>query len=181
MSLNQNHLFVKAAVQLNFAWEVLPPPQLIQTARPSFYRNASNARYHSDSLSKNSKDKGPSDPKQFSLLASESPFSYSSPLRRQEIKGYLFHASDLPTIASNYSEGSNVSEVSPQSSFSSSSELLKRPKSEKHRRESRDERSSKYLLSLAVRSTRKQLKGQALAAFPDEQSYRPIDHFGTSV
>lgn len=93
----------------------------------------------------------------------------------------MFRAPDLPTIASNYSEGSNVSGLSSQTPFPSSSELVKRPKPEKHRQENCDERSLKDLLSLAARSARKQLEGQALAAFPDEQSYRPIDRFGTSV
>ncbi|OJJ46328.1 hypothetical protein ASPZODRAFT_159850 [Penicilliopsis zonata CBS 506.65] len=40
-----------------------------------------------------------------------------------------------------------------------------------------DERFSGYLLSLAASSTEKQLKEQALAAFPNEQVYQPVAHF----
>jgi hypothetical protein len=44
-------------------------------------------------------------------------------------------------------------------------------------RESCDERFSSYLLSLAARCSEKQLRDQALAAFPNEQVYQPVSHF----
>jgi hypothetical protein len=44
-------------------------------------------------------------------------------------------------------------------------------------RESCSEEFSEFLLSLAARSAQKQLREQALAAFPNEQVYEPVDHF----
>jgi hypothetical protein len=44
-------------------------------------------------------------------------------------------------------------------------------------RESCDERFSSYLLSLAARCTEKQLRDQALAAFPNEQVHQSVSHF----
>lgn len=44
-------------------------------------------------------------------------------------------------------------------------------------RESCDGEFSEYLLSLAAQSAQRELKEQALAAFPNEQVYEPVDHF----
>ncbi|MCJ1442394.1 MAG: hypothetical protein MMC23_002888 [Stictis urceolatum] len=45
-------------------------------------------------------------------------------------------------------------------------------------RESCDERFSGYLLALAARVAEQQLKEQAMAAYPNERMYEPVDHFG---
>jgi hypothetical protein len=44
-------------------------------------------------------------------------------------------------------------------------------------RESCDERFSGYLLELAAKAAEKQLKEQALAAFPNESLHEPVEHF----
>ncbi|KAJ5809117.1 uncharacterized protein N7503_001335 [Penicillium pulvis] len=108
----------------------------------------------------------------------ESKFSYASLLRRQETRRHSFRVPDLPSIPSNSSEDSEDSAGSPLSSSPTN-----RPqggtggKLHTLLRESYDGEISEYLLSLAARSAQKQLKEQALAAFPNEQVYEPVDHF----
>ncbi|KAJ5622804.1 hypothetical protein N7490_011409 [Penicillium lividum] len=109
----------------------------------------------------------------------ESRFSYSSILRRQEPRRHSFRIPDLPSIPSNDSEDSEGSAGSP-----TPSSPTYRPqrgtdgKLDTLLRESYDVEFSEYLLSLAARSAQRQLKEQALAAFPNEQVYEPVDHFG---
>ncbi|KAF7626900.1 hypothetical protein AFLA_014283 [Aspergillus flavus NRRL3357] len=111
-------------------------------------------------------------------LAHESRFSYSRLRQRQETRRHSFRVPDLPVIPSSGSEASEVSDLSlPVSPSASSRQSVIRPKVEEDRRESCDELFSSYLLSLAARSAEKQLREQALAAFPNEQVYQPVDHF----
>jgi hypothetical protein len=114
-----------------------------------------------------------------SHVAYESPFSYSRLQRRQETRRHSFRVPDLPAIPSSGSEGSEGSDLPslPVSPSGSSRQSVIPPKVEGDRRESCDEHFSNYLLSLAARSAEKQLKEQALAAFPNEQVYQPVDHF----
>ncbi|KAI9927328.1 hypothetical protein ASPWEDRAFT_46794 [Aspergillus wentii DTO 134E9] len=109
----------------------------------------------------------------------ESKFSYTNLLRRQETRRHSYRVPDLPAIPSNSSEVSDGSGP-PSLSTSPSASSGASPKPSKvtdRRRESCDEKVSGYLLSLAARSAEKQLKEQALAAFPNEQVYQPVDHF----
>ncbi|KAJ6088273.1 hypothetical protein N7486_009534 [Penicillium sp. IBT 16267x] len=110
----------------------------------------------------------------------ESKFSYASLLRRQETRRHSFRVPDLPSIPSNSSEGSEGSAGSPLSS-SPTNRPQRGTDGKPHTflRESYDGEISEYLLSLAARSAQKQLKEQALAAFPNEQVYEPVDHFAT--
>ncbi|KAF7586488.1 hypothetical protein BBP40_008804 [Aspergillus hancockii] len=114
-----------------------------------------------------------------SHLAYESPFSYSRLQQRQETRRHSFRVPDLPAIPSSGSEGSEGSDLPslPVSPSISSRQSVIPPKVEEDRRESCDEHFSSFLLSLAARSAEKQLKEQALAAFPNEQVYQPVDHF----
>ncbi|KAL1979340.1 hypothetical protein VTN96DRAFT_6190 [Rasamsonia emersonii] len=109
----------------------------------------------------------------------ESRFSYASLLRRQEERRHSFRVPDLPAIPSNSSEGSEGSDVPSLSTSPStpSDESSKRSKIKDQFRESCDERFSGYLLSLAARAAEKQLRDQALAAFPNEQVHQPVSHF----
>ncbi|KAJ5660762.1 uncharacterized protein N7484_000134 [Penicillium longicatenatum] len=108
----------------------------------------------------------------------ESKFSYASLLRRQETRRHSFRVPDLPSIPSNSSEGSEGSAGSPLAS-SPTNRPQRGTDGNMHAllRESYDGDFSEYLLSLAARSAQKQLKEQALAAFPNEQVYEPVDHF----
>ncbi|KAJ6016692.1 hypothetical protein N7451_000071 [Penicillium sp. IBT 35674x] len=91
------------------------------------------------------------------------------------------NAQDLTTERLGSASRSEDSEDSAGSPLSSSP--TNRPqggtdgKSHTLLRESYDGEFSDYLLSLAARSAQKQLKEQALAAFPNEQVYEPVDHF----
>lgn len=110
---------------------------------------------------------------------SESRFSYASLLRRQETRRHSFRVPDLPSIPSNSSEDSDETS-SPLSSSSPSKQPRKSitRKPDVQLPEGYNGELSEYLLSLAARSAQKQLKEQALAAFPNEQVYEPVDHFG---
>lgn len=109
----------------------------------------------------------------------ESKFSYASLLRRQEGRRHSFRVPELPSIPSNSSEDSDESSKSPSLSPSpkSAQALPGNQRSANLSRESCDGEFSEYLLSLAARSAQNQLKEQALAAFPNEQVYEPVDHF----
>lgn len=109
----------------------------------------------------------------------ESKFSYASLLRRQEGRRHSFRVPELPSIESSGSEDSDEPSHSPplSSSHKSSQKSIGNLKSEKLLRESGDGEYQEYLLSLAARSAQKQLREQALAAFPNEQVYEPVDHF----
>ncbi|KAJ5162469.1 hypothetical protein N7492_007861 [Penicillium capsulatum] len=115
-----------------------------------------------------------------SFTLPESKFSYASLLRRQEARRHSFRVPELPSIPSNDSEESGESSRSPSRSFSPtnpSTQTTKTPTSGSVSREGHDHELSEYLLSLAARSAQKELKEQALAAFPNEQVYEPVDHF----
>ncbi|KGO67522.1 hypothetical protein PITC_009730 [Penicillium italicum] len=111
-------------------------------------------------------------------LPSESQFSYSNLLRRQQARRHSFRVPDLPSIPSNSSEDSDNSRphsacTSPPGPSNSATRDLdsKAPRGICHGE------ISEFLLSLAARSAQIQLKEQALAAFPNEQVYEPVDHF----
>ncbi|KAJ5761875.1 uncharacterized protein N7511_005257 [Penicillium nucicola] len=114
-----------------------------------------------------------------SLSPPESRFSYSSLLHRQEGRRHSFRVPALPSIPSNSSEESDNSRSHSActSPLGPSNKTTKGIKSSKVSRESCSEEFSEFLLSLAARSAQKQLREQALAAFPNEQVYEPVDHF----
>ncbi|KAJ5243665.1 hypothetical protein N7489_003761 [Penicillium chrysogenum] len=112
-------------------------------------------------------------------LPSESQFSFSSLLRRQQARRHSFRVPDLPSIPSNSSEESDNSRshsacTSPPGPSNKASRDLC---TSELPREICDGEISEFLLSLAARSAQIQLKEQALAAFPNEQVYEPVDHF----
>ncbi|KAJ5691521.1 hypothetical protein N7488_012256 [Penicillium malachiteum] len=110
---------------------------------------------------------------------SESPFSYANLLRRQEVRRHSFRVPDLPSIPSNSSEGSDGTPGSPFTSSFTTKQLLEDvpDKPDTPMRGTYHGQLSEYLLTLAARSEQWQLKEQALAAFPNEQVYEPVDHF----
>lgn len=110
-----------------------------------------------------------------SSMTPESSFSYQSLQRRYQTRRHSFRVPDLPAIPSSCSEASDESER--ESSPPPSKRPIEIPTSDRARRESCDEEISSYLLSLAAQAAEQQLKEQALAAFPNEQVYQPVDHF----
>ncbi|KAI2790407.1 hypothetical protein POX_d05918 [Penicillium oxalicum] len=115
-----------------------------------------------------------------SLDLQESRFSYANLLRRQETRRHSFRIPDLPSIPSSGSDTSDSSPQTPSPSASptdtSSDPAISQPR-EKTRKNPHAGEFSGYLLSLAAREAQEELKEQALAAFPNEQDYQPVDHF----
>lgn len=112
---------------------------------------------------------------------SESKFSYASLLRRQEGRRHSFRVPELPSIPSNSSEASSDSNSSSPSAIKSCSESMTTTHAQTTLIENSKGELSEYLLALAARSAHRQLKEQALAAFPNEQVYEPVDHFAVDV
>ena len=148
-------------------------PQLLETASRSFRKDTPPANCH------NSQAPGiasHSTPYQENVARPQS--SDDSRLCRQERpRRHSFRIPDLPTIPSSCSGDSSDSELPSLSPSASSNGLEKQPKTECQRRESCDEHISQYLLSLAARSAKTQLKDQTLTTFPNEEIHQPIDHF----
>lgn len=86
-----------------------------------------------------------------------------------------FRVPSLEPIASSESEASNPPSLSTSPSAGSDySFMCKEPT---RMRESVDDRFSGYLLELAARAAEKQLREQAMAAFPNDEHHEPVDHF----
>lgn len=105
----------------------------------------------------------------------ESRFSAANLANRVD-RRHSFRVPELPRIASSGSEEeSNCPALSASPSARS-----EEPEPYKHAtriRESIEDRSSGYLLSLAARTAEKQLREQVLAAYPNEHDYEPVSHF----
>ncbi|KAL5364519.1 hypothetical protein BJX96DRAFT_157478 [Aspergillus floccosus] len=157
-------------------------PQLMETERRSFRRQTLP-----DSSSQESSPRSSGSiyddtfPDSGSRMPSESRFSYSNLLKRQETRRHSFRVPDLPAIPSSCSEASDESGHSPPPTIPRRRrpELVTSNSSTgPSRRESCDEQFADYLLSLeAARAAEMQLQEQALAAFPNEQVHQPVDHF----
>lgn len=115
----------------------------------------------------------------------ESHFSSSNLAKRQE-RRHSFRVPDLPAIKSQTeSEESNDSSV-PSLSTSPSADSdetqtrrqkKKRKKKAEIRPGSQDDRYAGYLLSLAAKTAEKQLREQAMAAYPNENLHEHVDHY----
>lgn len=85
---------------------------------------------------------------------------------------HSFRVPDLEPIESSESEAS--SPPSPTTSISDHSYMYKEAT---RRRESVDDTSSGYMLELAAKAAERQLREQAMAAFPNDDFHEPVDHF----
>jgi hypothetical protein len=85
---------------------------------------------------------------------------------------HSFRIPDLEPIESSESEAS-----SPPSPNSSSADHSFMYKEATRRRESVDESSAGYLLELAAKAAERQLREQAIAAFPNNDIHEPVDHY----
>ncbi|KAJ4322029.1 hypothetical protein N0V94_002608 [Neodidymelliopsis sp. IMI 364377] len=88
---------------------------------------------------------------------------------------HSFRVPDLEPIESSESEGS--SPPSPTTSPSLVSDHSFMYKEVTRRRESVDDSSSGYLLALAAKAAERQLREQAMAAFPNNDFHEPVDHY----
>lgn len=92
-------------------------------------------------------------------------------LSRESMRQHSFRIPELDPIESSESDKSDSDSLS--TSPSSSSDMSFRDAT--RRRESID--GSGYLLELAARAAERQLREQALAAFPNDDRHTPVDHF----
>ena len=107
----------------------------------------------------------------------ESHFS-SAALSKRTPRRHSFRVPELARIASSESEGGEESKApSLSTSPSAKSEETEPYKHATRIRESVDDQSSGYLLSLAAKAAERQLREQVLAAYPNEHDYEPVDHF----
>jgi hypothetical protein len=88
---------------------------------------------------------------------------------------HSFRVPDLDTIESSESEGSTPS--SPTTSSFNTPDHSFMYKEVTRRRESVDDHSSGYLLNLAAKAAERQLREQAMAAFPNDDYHEPIAHY----
>lgn len=110
---------------------------------------------------------------------SESSFSSSNLRKRTEPRRHSFRVPRLPPIQSTGDgEGSNESNCPSLSILSSAaSDEIELSKNARRVRRSCHETSTGYLLSQAVQAAEKQLREQAMAAYPNENMHEPVDHF----
>ncbi|KAI9694606.1 MAG: hypothetical protein M1822_000222 [Bathelium mastoideum] len=111
---------------------------------------------------------------------------HRSPIRsssHSSTRQHSFRVPELDPIESSCSEDdSNPPSLSTSPSTGSDHVLSSNPSNENYRdatrmRESVDERFSGYLLQLAARAAEKQLREQAMAAFPNSDFHEPVDHY----
>ncbi|KAF2627763.1 hypothetical protein BU25DRAFT_340676 [Macroventuria anomochaeta] len=88
---------------------------------------------------------------------------------------HSFRVPDLEPIES--SESGESSPPSPSTSPSIVSDHSFMYKEATRRRESVDGSSSGYVLALAAKAAERQLREQAMAAFPNDDFHEPVDHF----
>ncbi|KAL8679639.1 MAG: hypothetical protein Q9186_004100 [Xanthomendoza sp. 1 TL-2023] len=112
----------------------------------------------------------------------ESRFSYASLSRRtsleQSDRRHSFRTPELPSIPSQTEEESEESDAS--SCLSQSTTSSAESEEVELRRNARTAQAGKtpgYLLSIAAQAAEKQLREQAMAAYPNEHSHEPVDHF----
>ncbi|RAK74919.1 uncharacterized protein BO72DRAFT_434081 [Aspergillus fijiensis CBS 313.89] len=108
-------------------------------------------------------------------VAHESCFSYMNLCRRQQTRRHSFRIPDLPAIPSSCSETSDTSDN--PSAPASPDRMEKDNSADIKTRGSSEDENTEYLSAIAAITVEKQLKEQALAAFPNEQDHQPVDHF----
>ncbi|PYH44802.1 uncharacterized protein BP01DRAFT_416432 [Aspergillus saccharolyticus JOP 1030-1] len=143
------------------------PPQLMETDTRSFRRT--------DTLSQEGRKQKPQQEALNLLtavgdvtyihrhLAHESRFSYMALRQRQETRRHSFRIPNLPAIPSSFPESPHRVEKHNKAGLNKSISL--------------GDKSPELLFTIAAITAEKQLKEQALAAFPNEQDHQPVDHF----
>ncbi|KAI4213035.1 MAG: hypothetical protein LQ351_004379 [Letrouitia transgressa] len=114
----------------------------------------------------------------------ESRFSYANLRKRvhrdKPERNHSFRVPDLPSIPSQAAEGEDSSDSncpSLSTTPSAESDETEVGKHAKSNRKGQDGEASGYILSLAARAAEKQLREQAMAAYPNENFHEPVDHF----
>ncbi|MCJ1466097.1 hypothetical protein MMC07_004716 [Pseudocyphellaria aurata] len=109
----------------------------------------------------------------------ESRFSSSNLRKRTEPRPHSFRVPTLPPIQSTGNSGVANEPNCPSfsSSPSAASDETEPSKNARRVRRSCHEISTGYLLSQAAQAAEKQLREQAMAAYPNENRHEPVDHF----
>lgn len=105
---------------------------------------------------------------------SDSRFS-SAILKKKESRQHSYRAPALPLIESSGSDGSNDSDCTSLSAAPST--VSNKPQNAKPERSSSGENTRVYLLKVAAETAEKQLREQAMAAYPNERIFEHVDHF----
>ncbi|MCJ1428804.1 hypothetical protein MMC29_006715 [Sticta canariensis] len=110
---------------------------------------------------------------------SESRFSSTNLRKRTEPRRHSFRVPSLPPIQSTGDSGGSSESNCPSLSTSPSaaSDETELSKNARRARRSCHEISTGYLLSQAAQAAEKQLREQAMAAYPNENVHEPVDHF----
>ncbi|TKA78316.1 hypothetical protein B0A49_02281 [Cryomyces minteri] len=122
-------------------------------------------------------------PQSQELRRDRSPFSFARPDSRSSNRRHSFRVPDLDPIESSGSEESAPQSLSTTPSeeetpFTTNSDIsYDLYKHATRIRESVDDRFSGYLLQLAARAAEKQLREQALAAFPNSDFHERVAHY----
>ena len=135
-----------------------------------------SAQHLSTSLQPTASDASPFVSTETHPPAPESRFS-SAKLTERAGRRHSFRVPTLPVIPS-----TTESNDSSASSADADSSPERRRRTEavnraSQARESQDETTSTYLLSLAAHAAEKQLKEQVMAAYPNENLHEPVDHY----
>lgn len=154
-------------------------PELVETVKGSFRKRTPQGTPETprsptrNEHAYNTPQKSPRTPKLAVPQVHESRFSAANIAKRQEKKEkrHSFMVPDLPSIAS------NSSEESAHSSGSTSPSNISADVAGKGKKASGDDAFSGYLLDIAARVVERQLRDQALAAFPNERFNQPVDHY----
>ncbi|KAL3470089.1 hypothetical protein BJX99DRAFT_240155 [Aspergillus californicus] len=162
-------------------------PQLMETARHSF-RPGNQPHTIENSPEHQKRMLYATDMASGSLVgghsvAHESRFSYTSLLRRREIKRHSFRVPDLPAIPSSCSDESNDPSPTPLPASLPAASRKSESHSANRRRlgDYHEAHFSEYILPFPLHPSENELKEQTLAAFPNEQVYQPVDHFAIDM
>lgn len=160
-------------------------PQLMETARHSYHPVRRSASI--DSLPRrqtrdiediqNCYDQMEAEPG----VNQESSFSYASLLRRQETRRRSFRVPELPAIPSSGSEISSGRSSPEQVAAPLAARPAICPDDKRHSRDNQANPPLELNPPLPPYPSEAQLKEHALAAFPNEQVYQPVDHFAIDM
>ncbi|KAI4101534.1 MAG: hypothetical protein LQ339_005031 [Xanthoria mediterranea] len=111
----------------------------------------------------------------------ESKFSYDSLSRRSTLeqldRRQSFRRPDLPSIPSQTEESDDSDESSCPSLSTTPSAQSEEAESRKNATRAQGGDKSGHLLALAAQAAQKQLREQAMAAYPNEHTHEYVDHF----
>lgn len=162
-------------------------PELIETARGSFRRGDASPRLSRSGTTDHptavprylrpplAPRNTPSPSSEEVPQIHESRFSAAS-LARKQTRQHSFIVPELPRIESDSSEENSAVPSLSTSSSASSDESTNRPRKGEGG-ENQDGSFQGYMLSLAAQAAEKQLRDQAMAAYPNEQVHEPVQHF----